>query len=116
MIRRSTIHVLLSLLLLLSQQMAIAHAVSHWSGRAAPAAPAAAQQKSGDRSLSEAFALDQSCSQCLAFAQIGGVVGSAPFRFIPVDPGSSQVCVDPGHGAGARTVCVYHSRAPPVAI
>jgi hypothetical protein len=116
MIRRSTLRVLLSLLLLISQQMAIAHAVSHWSGRSAPAAAAAQQQQPGERSLSEAFALDQSCSQCLAFAQIGGVVGIDPLRFVPAGPGSSAVCTDPGHAAGARTVCVYRSRAPPVAI
>jgi hypothetical protein len=115
MIRRSTIHLLLSLLLLLSQQMAIAHAVSHWSGRATPAPPAAAQQ-SGERSLSEAFALDQSCSQCLAFAQIGGLVGSAPFRFDPVAAAASPVCVDASQAACARTVCAYHPRAPPVAV
>jgi hypothetical protein len=115
MIRRSTIRVLLSLLLLMSQQMAIAHAVSHWSGRSAPAS-AAQQAQSGERSLSEAFALDQSCSQCLAFAQIGGVVGSEPLRFVPAEPGSSAVCAVPDHAAGARTVCAYRSRAPPVAI
>lgn len=116
MIRRSTIRILLSLLLLLSQQMAIAHAVSHWSGRPASGAPAAGQQQSGDRSLSEAFALDQSCSQCLAFAQIAGVVGSDPLRFVPFDNASARVCVDASHFLTARTDCAYHSRAPPVAI
>jgi hypothetical protein len=116
MIRRSTIRVLLSLLLLLSQQMAIAHAVSHWSGRSGSTPAGAEQQQSGERSLSEAFALDQSCSQCLAFAQIGGVVGSDPFRFFPIDTGSSQACSDASHFLTARTVCAYRSRAPPSAI
>jgi hypothetical protein len=115
MIRRSAIRILLSLLLLVSQQMAIAHAVSHWSGRAAPA-PVAHKQQPGERSLSEAIALDQSCSQCLAFAQIGGMVGSAPFGFVPAEPGTEALCADPGNPAGARTVCAYRSRAPPVAI
>jgi hypothetical protein len=113
MMRRSTFRLLLSLLLLMSQQMAIAHAVSHWTGRAAPTA---LQQKFGEPNLSEAATLDQICSQCLAFAQIGGGVGSAPFRFIAADPGSSPVCAELVHDAGARTVCAYHSRAPPVAI
>jgi hypothetical protein len=116
MIRRSTIRILLSLLLLLSQQMAIAHAVSHWSGRSGSTAPSAAQRQSGERSLSEAFAFDQRCSQCLAFAQIGGVVGSDPFRFFPIHSASSRVCGDASRVITARTVCAYHSRAPPVAI
>lgn len=116
MIRRSVIRVLLSLLLLLSQQMALAHAVSHWSGRSGVDAPSAEQQPAGERSLSEAFALDQSCSQCLAFAQIGGGVNSEAFRFVALDAAAARVCREPSHALGARTVCAYHSRAPPVAI
>jgi hypothetical protein len=112
MIRRSVTRILLSLLLLMSQQMAIAHAVSHWSGRAIPVASG---QQQGERSLSEAFALDQSCSQCLAFAQIAGVVASEPCRFVPLDNASSAVRIDADGSACARTTCAYQSRAPPVA-
>jgi hypothetical protein len=112
MIRRSVTRVLLSLLLLLSQQMAIAHAVSHWNGRVAPAAQ---NQQPGERSLSEAFAQDQSCAQCLAFAQIAGAVGSAPCRFVPPEINSHPVCGRSSQAACARTVCVFQSRAPPVA-
>jgi hypothetical protein len=113
MIRRSTIRILLSLLLLISQQMAIAHAVSHWGDRVAPAAQG---QQSGEFTLAEALALDQICSDCLSFAQIGGMVGSEPFRFAPADARLARVCIDASHAACARTICAYHSRAPPVAI
>jgi hypothetical protein len=110
MTRRSVIRLLLSLLLLMSQQMALSHAVTHWSGRMAPAA---AQQRAADGSLSGSVAQDQWCDQCLAFAQIAGTVGSAARGFAPPDAASNAVAASAGHARCARTVCVFLSRAPP---
>jgi hypothetical protein len=114
MTRRSFIRVLLSLLLLLSQQMAISHAMTHWAGSrdgAAQLHKAASQQD--PRGVSSAFAQDQTCEQCLAFAQIAGAVGS-PSRCFAAD-GSATCATGPSatQPGCARTTCVFQSRAPP---
>jgi hypothetical protein len=112
--RRFLIRVLLSLLLLLSQQMAISHAMTHWAGSRDGAAQlnkaAGGQEQPG---VGAAFAQDQTCEQCLAFAQIAGAVGSAPrcFAFDSVATcATGPSATQPGC---ARTTCVFQSRAPP---
>ena len=100
-IRRSIQHVLLSLLLLLSQQMGVAHAVSHLSD--------VRQQTSQNKQLP----VEQMCEQCLAYAQIGSALTSA--AVLPVVQIAASVVVD---GATAqyfslRTVYAFQSRAPP---
>jgi len=117
MIHRRAVHILLSLLLLISQQMAFAHAMSHWSGKIGAAHPAVAQvQAGGDNDLSSAVAQDQSCSQCLAFAQMAFAVGSTPRQFIPLDLQAERFGGFIAAEAAPRTVCVFHSRAPPSSI
>jgi hypothetical protein len=113
MTRRSIIRVLLSLLLLMSQQMAFTHAVTHWGGRASPLA---GQQETGDNSLSKVFAQHQTCDQCLSFAQIATALGNTPHHFAPADPGSDAIATSSRRAACARTVCVFQSRAPPAVI
>lgn len=114
MTRRSLIRVLLSLLLLLSQQMAIAHAMTHWAGSrdgAAQLHKAGGEQH--ERGISSAFAQDQTCEQCLAFAQIAGALGS-PARSFATDLAPSRAAnasvTQPGC---VRTTCAFQSRAPP---
>lgn len=114
MTRRSFIRVLLSLLLLMSQQMAISHAMTHWAGsrdNAARLDKAAGQQD--NRGISAAFAQDQTCEQCLAFAQIASAVGTQP-RCFAAD-GSATCATGPSatQPGCARTTCVFQSRAPP---
>jgi hypothetical protein len=72
--------ILLSLLLLVSQQMAFAHALTHWGARAsaAHAARPARQDMPGKPVLGE-----RACEQCLAFAQIGSAVRQEPRAFTP---------------------------------
>jgi hypothetical protein len=107
------IRVLLSLLLLVSQQMAFSHVVTHWSGQRGATAGHVAR---GDGSVSDAFAKDQVCSQCLAFAQIAGAVGNCPRSFAPSMVGSSAIPCTPQHSIAARTVVAFRSRAPPAAV
>lgn len=106
------LRVLLSLLLLVSQQMATSHAMSHW-GAALSGGQAQAHSGGDAKDLSSAFAQDPTCDQCLAFAQLAGPLGSHPRGFAAVD----LVDVVIGNGthqpACARTVCAFHSRAPP---
>lgn len=124
MTRRSFFRVLLSLLLLMSQQMAIAHAMSHWAG-ARDGAAQAHKDKDKDKdkdkavkqqhasAMSAAFAQDQTCEQCLTFAQIAGAIGSA-VRSVAVErPACCAVSASPTQAGGARTTCVFQPRAPP---
>ena len=111
--RQFFVRVLLSLLLLLSQQMAMSHATTHWAGSRDGAAQL---QKSGgeqSRGVGAAFAKHQTCEQCLAFAQIASAVGSSP-RCFAFDRAavcaSGPTATEPG---GARTTCVFQPRAPP---
>jgi predicted lysophospholipase L1 biosynthesis ABC-type transport system permease subunit len=114
MTRRSFIRVLLSLLLLLSQQMAVSHAMTHWAGSREGATrllKAAGQQD--ERGVSAAFAQDQTCEQCLAFAQIASALGSQPRGFAADSSATCATGPSATQPGCARTTCVFQSRAPP---
>jgi len=117
MMRRRLVHVLLSLLLLVSQQMAFAHAMSHWTGKLGTAlAVAAAVQTDPDSDLSSAVAQDRSCFQCLAFAQMASAIGSTPRQFAPLDLQAERSIALATTERAPSTVCAFHSRAPPLSI
>lgn len=88
--------------------MGITHAVSHVSdSRHAP------QLVEQDTSVSKTLALDQSCEQCLAFAQIASALDT-PYHSFPAASHAAPVSVIAGTPAACqRTVCVFQSRAPP---
>lgn len=111
MTRRSLTHVLLSLLLLLSQQLAIAHVMSHWSAQINT--PVQIQAGKDDGGLSKAIAQDQSCDQCLAFAQIASAVGNTPRSFAPPAQCDAAIGTAGAVPAGARAPCPFDTRAPP---
>ena len=117
MMRRRIVHVLLSLLLLVSQQMAFAHAMSHWTGKLGSTHPAAQLvQAADDGDLSSAVAQDRSCFQCLAFAQMASAIGGTPRQFAPLDLQAERVIALATTERAPRTVCVFHSRAPPFVV
>jgi hypothetical protein len=107
------IRVLLSLLLLVSQQMAFSHVITHWSGQRGDTAGHVAR---GDGSVSDAFAKDQVCSQCLAFAQLAGAVGHTSRSFAPPALPSGAISAAPEQSIDARIVVAFRSRAPPAAV
>ncbi|HEY0490904.1 MAG TPA: hypothetical protein VGD30_15440 [Telluria sp.] len=105
--------ILLSLLLLLSQQMAFAHALSHWTGTL----PGSTAQQHADEgsSLSSAVAQDQTCDHCLALAQLAAPLGSTARTFCAGDNGvTAFISTDSGSHC-ARVVCGFNPRAPPQA-
>ena len=111
--RQLFFRVLLSLLLLLSQQMASAHALSHLAGKIGDV-----QQlhlSAGDEDVSAAAALDQGCNQCLGFAQLAGPLASTYRAFVAGDAAAVMVAARAVQAICARTVCVFQSRAPPQA-
>ena len=104
-IRRSFQRVLLSLLLLLSQQMGIAHAVSHLSdGR---------QDGRQKTSQNKQLPIEQACEQCLAYAQLGSGLTSAPA--LPLLQAATSLVIDSTTAQyfSPRTVYAFQSRAPP---
>ena len=111
MMRRSVYRLLLSLVLLLSQQMAMTHALSHWSSQLGGPL---AQQTADDSELSSAFAQDRSCAQCLALAQLAAPLATTPRQFAAPDM-REVLALDaaalPWRASGTR---LYDSRAPPV--
>lgn len=115
MTRQAFIRVLLSLLLLVSQQMASSHAMSHLSGSIERSAAGQLRlDQPVDDELSAALAQEQTCNQCLAFAQLAGPLASTPPAFImPLQPSYAIDDVEV-RVAGARIILAFQSRAPPV--
>jgi len=111
-LRRNIVYALLSLLLVLSQQLGMVHAVSHISDyRHAPEQ----LQDRDDASATRGAALDHNCGQCLAFAQLANALDTPSFTF-PAVVSSAPVAIIAGvPQACQRTVCVFQSRAPPQA-
>ncbi|MES2153041.1 MAG: hypothetical protein V4508_24955 [Pseudomonadota bacterium] len=114
MTRHSIVRVLLSLLLLMSQQMATSHAMSHLGTARAAAALVRAHTGELD-DVAKALAQDQTCNQCLAFAQLAAPLGNTPRMFAPAELVASVRAAAASQPGCARTVCVFQSRAPPVA-
>lgn len=108
--RRSFTFALLSLLLVLSQQMGMVHGISHWSGTRSHALAVKAERPGA----TPAPALEQNCSQCLAFAQIGSALGAPAHAFAVVLDGAPAAIRAAAPLRFARTVCVFQPRAPPV--
>ena len=115
MTRQAIIRVLLSLLLLVSQQMASLHVMSHLAPALAGAGAVTRTVDSLDEGLASAVATDETCSHCLAFAQLAGPLGTTPPAFVIPAAGNSPVAAAPEHEAGARTIRAFNSRAPPLA-
>ena len=109
-LRRFFAHAVLALLLVLSQQMGMAHALAH----ALAHGMSHASQEQGQRHDAKSLAADQGCAQCLAFAQIGSALDT-PVHFFPAARDTaSAIALPDAQPECLRTVCVFQSRAPPV--
>jgi hypothetical protein len=104
---------MLSLLLLISQQMAMAHAVTHWAGSRHATNQLHISTAQQQDSVSSAFAQDQTCEQCLAFAQIAGAIGSPTRSFADACVATCARHASAAQPGRARTVCVFQPRGPP---
>ncbi len=111
MTRRSMFRVLLSLVLLLSQQMAMSHALSHWTSQIGGPV---ARQAADESELSSAFAQDRSCAQCLGLAQLSTPLADSPRQFVPLETGGMPALEDAAPGWRLQRARPFDSRAPPV--
>lgn len=109
---RQLLHVLLALLLVLSQQLGMAHAISHWSDFRHGSEQQQASDTDGN-GLSAGLALDHNCSQCAAFASLATAIHTPSFTFQSVDYNAPQAGITLPQLEGTRTARAYDSRAPP---
>jgi hypothetical protein len=96
-------HLAFALFLLLSQQLGIAHAISHFSS-----------DRVSRSTHEKPLPAEMQCSQCLAFAAIGSALNSAPAALPAAQPVSWLPIAPPLVKPLPSTLRAYHSRAPPV--
>jgi hypothetical protein len=113
MTRRAFHRILLSLLLLLAQQVGVMHVTAHWSERVVAAA---AEKPSKEDGVSKSIAQDQGCDQCFAFAQLASAVGQEPRSFVPPSQDAQAIAGASAHAIFARAPCAFRSRAPPAVV
>ncbi len=112
-LKRHIAYALLSLLLVLSQQLGITHAISHLSDVSQGSQQRLERDAGAGFSTSKNLALDQNCDQCLAFAHIAHALDTPSYTFPVADHAAPVVLVAATPVACQRTTCVFQSRAPP---
>ncbi|NYE60295.1 hypothetical protein FHW58_001447 [Duganella sp. 1224] len=109
---RPFVHVFLALLLLLTQQVGVAHIYTHWIG--------AEQQElqlteEGQAEHRKRLAVHKVCAECVSVAQMAAAITSSPLTLAISTLSTGPVTVPATLPACERTTCVFHSRAPPLA-
>ncbi|MFC3107634.1 hypothetical protein ACFQAT_01020 [Undibacterium arcticum] len=100
--RQTILPALLALLLLLSQQMGFAHAVSHIS-----------DQPRYSTSHGKQLPIEQVCEQCLAFAQIGSALPTHVFSLAADTAPDAVTLATSTPVLYPRPIRAFQSRAPP---
>lgn len=117
--RRLLTHLLLSLVLLLSQQMAVAHVLSHSFGQLSPSVQAGGEVLDdggdGGDNLAKASVHAKNCQQCLVFVQFASAIGTTPVSFAPQDSSTQRADTQTQVPHWTRAPCAFHPRAPPQA-
>jgi hypothetical protein len=108
LIRRLTLSILMPLILLLSQQGALLHELSHWH-------PVSVSASSG----AEVQALDVDhdlCLTCLSFAQIGGLAKFDAVAAPKLDGLRYHFASEPVRSVAESSLPVARSRGPPQSV
>lgn len=100
---------LLLLVLLLSQQAALTHALAHWEPGTPGALAAASEQAFGDERESAAHA----CGLCVAAAQYAAVLPTSGFQPSPPAASATAPAIAFASPSRAALALPFHSRAPP---
>lgn len=111
MVRQVSFRILMSLLLLFSQQIATSHVLSHWTSSSAQIASLATPDTDSDTAASAGK--DQSCNKCLMLAQFGAPLGNGVLSYAPPELPSLPVDGAAIAAFHARTILAFQSRAPP---
>jgi len=110
--RRPIIHVFLAFLLLFTQQIGAAHVYTHWIGITQSGAEFSSEEQAEHR---KRVAVHKVCAECVTVAQVAAALTSPPVTIAVVAIGSGVVATPATLTACERTVCVFQSRAPPLA-
>jgi hypothetical protein len=113
---RSLVHVLLSLLLLVSQQLSLGHGYTHWSDVHETLVQQVASDTTDDGTDKlPKPGLHDLCGQCAASAQIAFALPATLRRFVPAELAYAAPAVPATPGVCLLTTCPFQSRAPPQA-
>jgi hypothetical protein len=110
---RSFVHVLLSLLLLLTQQMSLKHAASHLAEACSPQGTQAAGQE--ERDAGGKPALRHLCALCLDGAQLAFSLPASTHGFVPPALADDSPTGILRTGIHPQPLHVFHPRGPPQA-
>lgn len=109
---RRLVHVLLSLLLLFTQQLSLGHGYTHWSEVQENLSQQARAGQDGSGKLPKP-ALHDLCGQCAASAQVAFAMPAAIRRFVPAELSYALPNSVPTPGICRLAACPFQSRAPP---
>jgi hypothetical protein len=105
---RSLVHVLLSLLLLVSQQLSLGHAYSHWTD-----VQESLVQQLEDGGKPSKPVLHEQCGQCAASAQVAFALPSTVRQFIPAELAYAVPTLAATPGNCLLSACPFQQRGPP---
>ncbi len=111
---RVIVQLLLSLLLLVSQQLAASHVYQHVYTHVPGSGPGQLSQDDGGKG-SRSVAADHLCGLCVSGEQLAHALGVPSYSLHAVRPEYLPPIAAHAHAACGRTACAYQSRAPPLA-
>jgi hypothetical protein len=114
MLRKSALHVLLSLLLLVAQQLSLGHVYTHWNDAGERIAAAAAGDVDEDGKPAKP-ALHDLCGQCAASAMVAFALPSMARRFASPELAYGAPGIAAATGICRLTACAFPPRGPPQA-
>jgi hypothetical protein len=110
---RSLVHVLLSLLLLVSQQLSLGHAYSHWNEvQEALVQQDGAQDRAQYGKQSKPVLHDQ-CGQCAFSAQVAFALPPTVRQFVPAELAYAAPRLAATPGICQLAACPFQQRGPP---
>ena len=114
---RSLVHVLLSLLLLVTQQLSLGHGYTHWAEIEETLVQQAVTGTTDDDDDGKPPkpGLHDLCGQCAASAQIAFALPVTPRQFVPAKLAYAAPVVPATPGICLLTVCPFQPRGPPQA-
>jgi hypothetical protein len=110
---RSLVHGLLSLLLLLSQQLSLGHAYSHWSAHWNDAQASQAAQADTQGGKPSKPVLHEQCGQCAFSVQVAFALPPTVRQFVPADLAYAAPRLAPTPGICLLAACPFQQRGPP---
>jgi hypothetical protein len=112
---RSLVHVLLSLLLLVSQQLSLGHGYSHWTDvhDSLVEQHQSAYDPDGNGGKPNKPGLHEQCGQCAASAQVAFALPSTVRQFIPAELAYAVPRLAPTPGICLLAACPFQPRGPP---